>query len=115
MKKVIELLADPYCERFRPLTIDYDLIKVNNSICWSLKKSYLVEDAIEAHQVGKVSPRAFCPYDPTQKPDTKYFREILENTLSPRGHIGIDSAKILSNCCTTTKKKVHGQSSVFDR
>lgn len=85
MKKVIELLADPYCELFRPLTIDYDLIEVNNGICWSLEKRELVEDAIEAHQVGKVSPRAFCPYDPTQTPDAKYFRDFREQP-QPRGH-----------------------------
>ncbi|KAJ7394853.1 hypothetical protein OS493_000688 [Desmophyllum pertusum] len=83
MKKVIEFLADPYCELFRPLTIDYDLIEVNHGTCWSLKERDFIEDAIEAHQIGKVSPRAFCPYEPTQEvPDAKYFREILENSLS---------------------------------
>lgn len=83
MKRVIELLSDPYCELFRPLTVDYDLIEVSRGVCWSLKKGKFVEDAIEEHQIGKVSPRAFCPYEPNQVPDAKYFREILENSLSP--------------------------------
>ena len=83
MKKVIELLSDPYCELFRPLTVDYDLIEVSKGLCWSLKKGKFVEDAIEEHQIGKVSPRAFFLYEPNQVPDAKYFREILENSLSP--------------------------------
>ena len=83
MKKVIELLSDPYCELFRPLTVDYDLIEVSKGLCWSLKKGKFVEDAIQEHQIGKVSPRAFCLYEPNQVPDAKYFREILENSLSP--------------------------------
>ena len=83
MKRVIELLSDPYCELFRPLTVDYDLIEVSKGVCWSLKKGKFVEDAIEEHQIGKVSPRAFCLYEPNQVPDAKYFREILENSLSP--------------------------------
>ena len=83
MKRVIELLSDPYCELFRPLTVDYDLIEVSKGVCWSLKKGKFVEDAIEENQIGKVSPRAFCLYQPNQVPDAKYFREILENSLSP--------------------------------
>ena len=34
-------------------------------------------------QIGKRSPRCFCAYDPTTEADPKYFREILENSLSP--------------------------------
>ena len=83
MKKIIDLLSDPYYELFRPLTVDYDLIEVNNGACWSLKGRNFVEDAIEEHQIGKVSPRAFCPYESNQIPDAKYFRQILENSLTP--------------------------------
>ena len=83
MKKIIELLSDPYCELFRPLTVDYDLIEVNNGTCWSLKKRSFVENAIAEHRIGKVTPRAFCPYEPNQVPDAKYFQQILENSLSP--------------------------------
>ena len=42
-----------------------------------------MEDAIAEHQIGKVTPRAFCVYEPNQVPDAKYFRQILENSLSP--------------------------------
>lgn len=82
MRKVIELLADPNCELFQPLVIDYNLIEVNNGACWSLKSRAFVENPIEESQIGKVSPRAFCAYDSAKEADPKYFREILENSLS---------------------------------
>ena len=61
--------------------IDYDLIEVNEGKCWSLKARTFVDNAIEEHQIGKLSPRAFCPYDSSKEPEPKYFREILENSL----------------------------------
>ena len=36
---------------------------------------------IHDHQIGKVSPRAFCCYDPAGDPKPKYFKEVLENTF----------------------------------
>ena len=82
MRKVIELLADPNCELFQPLVIDYDLIEVNDVVCWSLKRRVFIESPIEVRQIGKVSPRVFCAYDSTKEPEPKYFRESLENSLS---------------------------------
>ena len=66
MREVIELLADPNCELFEPLVIDYNLIEVNDGVCWSLKRRSFVENPIEERQIGKVSPRAFCAYDPAK-------------------------------------------------
>ena len=63
--------------------IDYDLIEVDGGTCWSIKNRSFVEDAISIEQVGKISPRAFCPYDSSKEPDPKYFRGILENSLDP--------------------------------
>ena len=82
MRKVIDLLADPNCELFQPLVIDYDLIEVKNGFCWSVKNRAFVENPIEVRQIGKLSPRRFCAYDPATEADPKYFREILENSLS---------------------------------
>ena len=84
IKKVTDLLADPYCELFAPLTVDYDLIEVNNGCFWSIKRRDFVNSTIQDHQIGKVSPRAFCPFDSTRDPDPKYFREVLENSLEPQ-------------------------------
>ena len=55
MRKVIELLSDPHCELFQPLVIDYDLIEVNDGVCWSVKNRSFVESPIEECQVGKTS------------------------------------------------------------
>lgn len=82
MKKIIEMLSDPLCELFEPLVIDYDLIEVNNGVCWSLQTRAFVESPIEENQIGKISPRAFSAYDSNKEADPKYFREILENSLS---------------------------------
>ena len=80
--KVIELLADPLGELFRPLVIDDDLIQVNEGKCWSLKARTFVDNAIKEHQIGKLSPQAFCPYDSSNEPDPTYFCKILENSLA---------------------------------
>ena len=82
MRKVIDLLSDPHWELFQPLVIDYDLIEVNDGVCWSLKSRAFVKSPIEERQIGKVSPRAFCVFDPGKEADPKYFQEILENSLS---------------------------------
>ena len=47
MKKIIEMLSDPLFELFDPLIIDYDLIEVNDGVCWSLKNRAFVESAIK--------------------------------------------------------------------
>lgn len=108
MRKVVELLADPYCELFRPLAIDYDLIEVNQGVCWSLKERSFVKDAIQEDKIGKVSPRAFSPFDSTKEPDPKYFRQILENSLSPEEQSNFceDFLKLLSYNKKKHKDKV---------
>lgn len=82
MKKVIEILSDPYCEVIRPLNINYDLIEVMNGQCWSIKERRFVANAIPETSIGVTSPRAFCKYDPSKEPEPKYFKEILENSLT---------------------------------
>ena len=78
--------------------IDYDLIEVNSGICWSIKKRAFVHSPINANEIGKISPRAFCAYDSTKHPDPKYFKEILENSLSPDEVAGfcVDFLKLLN-------------------
>ena len=48
MKKVIDLLADPDCEVIRPITVDYNLIDVNDGYCWSLSERRFLRNAIPA-------------------------------------------------------------------
>ena len=74
MKRVIEILANPFCEVIRPLRIDYNLIEVNDGRCWSIKERRFLD-------IGHVTPRAFSTYDATKEVEPKYFKEILENSL----------------------------------
>ena len=111
IKKVSDLLADPYCKLFAPLTIDYNLIEVNNGCFWSIKRRDFMNGAIQDHQIGKVSPGAFCPFDSTRDADLKYFREVLENSLNLQ-----EVAKFCDNflkLLSYNKKKTQGQSTVF--
>ena len=65
-----------------PLCIDYNLIEVNDVQCWSIKDRFVVDNAIVDKDIGHITPWAFSPYDPTKEPEAKYFKEILENSLS---------------------------------
>ena len=108
MKNVIGLLSDPYCELFSPLIIDYDLIEVSDGWCWSIKRRSFVQDAIQDHQIGQVSPRAYCPYDPAREPKPKYFKEVLENSLGEEDlrNFCHDFIKLLSYNQKRHKEKV---------
>ena len=81
MRKVIDLLAHPHRELFQSLVIDYDLIEVDDGVCWSVKHSEFIKSPIEVRQIAKLSPRCFCAYNPTTEADPKYLSEILENSL----------------------------------
>ena len=82
MRKVIDLLADPDCEVIRPIIVDYNLIEVNDGYCWSVSERRFLRNAIPADKVSLVTPRAFSQYDPLKVPQPRYFREVLENSLS---------------------------------
>ena len=81
MKRVIEILANPFCEVIRPLCVDYNLIEVNDGRCWSIKERRFLDNAINDKDIGHVTPRAFSLYDATKEAEPKYFKEILENSL----------------------------------
>lgn len=82
MRKVIDVLADPDCEVIRPICVDYNLIEVNSGQCWSIKDRCFLSNPIPDEKIGVVTPRAFAKYDPSKQPDGKYFREILQNSLT---------------------------------
>ena len=87
MRKVIDILSDPDCEVLRPICVDYNLIEVNSGKCWSIKERKLLTNAIPEEKIGLMNPRAFTKFDPRQDPDSKYFREILQNS-STEAEIG---------------------------
>ena len=82
MKKVINILANLQCEVTRPLCIDCNLIEVNDGKCLSIKEHHFLENVIADKDIGHVTQQAFSPYDPTRQPEPKYFKEILENSVT---------------------------------
>ena len=68
MKKVIDLLADPDCEVIRPITVDYNLIEVNDGYCWFVSERRFLRNVIPAEKVGLLTPRAFSQYDALKVP-----------------------------------------------
>ena len=81
MKRVIEILANPFCEVIRSLRVDYNLIEVNDGRCWSIKERRFLDIAIKDKDIGHVTPRAFSTYDAMKEVEPKYSKEILENSL----------------------------------
>lgn len=65
IKKFILILANPHCEVFRPLCVDYNLIEVNEGQCWSIKGHGFLENTIEDKDIDHLTPRAYSPYDST--------------------------------------------------
>ena len=67
-----------------------------------------MKDATQHHKIGEVFPRAFSPFDLMQEPDTKYFRDIFENSLSTEQHSNFyqDFLKLLSYNKKKHKDKV---------
>ena len=41
-----------------------------------------MNNTIPAEKMGLVTPRAFSRYDPSKVPQTKYFQDVLENSLT---------------------------------
>ena len=78
--KLESILADPECEFSRQLRVDYDLIEVADGWCFSISKREFVQSRIQ--DVGKESSRDFVEYDNAKNPEPKYFKEILQNTLT---------------------------------
>ena len=105
MKRVIEILANPFCEVIRPLRVDYNLIEVNDGRCWSIKERRFLDNAIK--DIGHVTPRAFSTYDAMKEVEPKYFKEILENSLQ--------EAEISTFCEDFLKLLNHNQKRHKDR
>ena len=107
MKRVIEILANPFCEVIRPLRVDYNLIEVNDGRCWSIKERRFLDNAIKDKDIGHVTPRAFSTYDAMKEVEPKYFKEILENSLQ--------EAEISTSCEDFLKLLNHNQKRHKDR
>lgn len=64
------------------LTIGY--IEINDGRCWSIIERRLVESPISGKKISIDTPHAFSKYNSQRNANPKYFREILENSLTNR-------------------------------
>jgi hypothetical protein len=81
--KLRDKLKNPNSQLIHQIEVCHDLIEVNEGWCLSLSGRKFVKQPIPLQKVGQISPRAFYEYDHKTTPDAKFFREILENSLSP--------------------------------
>ncbi|KAK3734488.1 hypothetical protein QZH41_008196, partial [Actinostola sp. cb2023] len=81
-EKVKERIKNPKSQLIRQIKVLHDLIEVKDGWCLSISKRRFIKEPISKDQVGKFSPRAYFHCDHDILPDAKFFREILENSLS---------------------------------
>jgi hypothetical protein len=81
--KLRDKLKNPNSQLIHQIEVCHDLIEVNEGWCLSLSGRKFVKQPIALQKVGQISPLAFYEYDHKTTPDAKFFREILENSLSP--------------------------------
>mgnify|MGYP002803952926 FL=1 len=74
-------LLHPACEIIRQIKFEYDLIEVSNGYCFSIKSRRFIPCPISESMRGKLSPRAFVPYDCSTPPQPEYFREGIYNSF----------------------------------
>ena len=89
----------------RQLKINYDLIEVSDGFCFSISERRFVENAIRDSDVGRETPRVYVEYEHHKVPEPRYFKEILENSLSKTEYTS--SASTLSDCCTMAPNSIN--------
>jgi hypothetical protein len=67
-KSVETILSHPACEIIEQLAFDFNLIEVSNSVCLAICSRAFIPNAIEESSIGKLSPRAYTPYDSSTPP-----------------------------------------------
>ena len=80
-QSVEKILSHPACEMIKQIEFDLDLIEVSNGFCFSISQRKFVENPIPPSKVGKLSPRAFVPYDCSTPPQPRYFKQGILNSF----------------------------------
>jgi hypothetical protein len=76
-----KFIGHPACEVIEQLQFDVDLIEVANGFCFSIRNRRFIPCPIAESMCGKMSPRAFVPYDCSTPPDPGYFRQAILNSF----------------------------------
>ena len=80
-----KILSHPACKIIPQIQFDLDLIEVSNGYCLSIKSRSFIPCPIPSSKLGKLSPRAFVPYDHTTTPEPNYFKEGILNSFPDDG------------------------------
>jgi hypothetical protein len=78
---VERILSHPACEMIKQIKFDLDLIEVSNGFCFFISKRAFMANAIPSSKIGKLSPRAFVPFDCSTPPQPRYFQEGILNSF----------------------------------
>ena len=82
MPRLLAILRHPDCQAISQISIDRDLVEVNGGTCWSFRRRRFVPQPLDEAEIGRITPRAFTRYDPNEKADAKFFKEIMTNSLN---------------------------------
>lgn len=81
LKSVETILSHPAYEIIPQIVFDFNLIEVSNSFCFAISTRAFLPNAIRDCQIGKLSPRAYLPYDCSSSLEPGYFREGIYNSF----------------------------------
>ena len=81
LKTVETILSHPACEIIQQIHFDFNLIEVSNGFCFAISSRAFLPNAIRESNIGKLSPRAYIPYDCSSPPEPRYFREGVYNSF----------------------------------
>ena len=76
-----KFLGHPACEIIEQLTFNNDLIEVSNGFCFSVIQRRFIPCPLVPSMRGKISPRAFVPYDCSTPPEPGHFRYAIVNSF----------------------------------
>lgn len=76
-----KFLGHPTCEIIEQLKFNNDLIEVSNGFCFSVIQRRFTPCPLVPCMRGKISPRAFVPYDCSIPPEPGHFRYAILNSF----------------------------------
>ena len=76
-----KFMSNPACEFFPQLTLDLDLIEVQEGKCFKISQRKFIDRPFTQKDFRKISPRMFIPYDSTSPPEPKYFKDAILNSF----------------------------------
>ena len=74
-------MSNPACELFPQLTLDLDLIEVQEGKCFKISQQKFIDSPFTQKDFRKISQRMFIPYDSTSPPESKYFKDAILNSF----------------------------------